>query len=152
MNRIAAAMSSVSYNSNKNTGPEQRLVQRTHMATPLATYNVALEKFDKNNNDERFWQVVGELTEKGIKPDVTTWNMMIGRCVAKRQWDKAYKLLQSMRDAGYNPTIGTYYNMLKVSDCLRRLEEYQLTYILFIFISIIFVIFLIEKMKRLWKI
>ncbi|KAI8057967.1 hypothetical protein BDF22DRAFT_663092 [Syncephalis plumigaleata] len=120
MYKIAAAMSSVSYssiNNNNNNGhgnnTPQRLVQRTHMATPLATYNKKLERLDRNNNNEQFWEVIKELDEKGIKPDVITWNMMINRRSAEGEWDGAYKLLGEMRAAGYKPTVSTYNNMLR---------------------------------------
>ncbi|KAG2334952.1 hypothetical protein Bca52824_006132 [Brassica carinata] len=61
----------------------------------LQTFNILLSGWRSSEEAEAFFH---EMREKGLKPDVVTYNSLIDVYCKAREMDKAYKLIDKMRE------------------------------------------------------
>ncbi|XP_013693921.1 putative pentatricopeptide repeat-containing protein At1g02420 [Brassica napus] len=98
----------------------------------LHTFNILLSGWRSSEEAEAFFQ---EMTkEKGLKPDVVTYNSLIDVYCKDRAMDNAYKLIDQMRDEDVTPDVITYTTIIgglgligqpdKAREVLKEMKEY----------------------------
>ncbi|CAH8355886.1 unnamed protein product [Eruca vesicaria subsp. sativa] len=98
----------------------------------LHTFNILLSGWRSSEEAEAFFQ---EMTkEKGLKPDVVTYNSLIDVFCKAREMDKAYKLIDKMREEDVTPDVITYTTIIgglgligqpdKAREVLKEMKEY----------------------------
>ncbi|KAF8112940.1 hypothetical protein N665_0058s0040 [Sinapis alba] len=98
----------------------------------LQTFNILLSGWRSSEEAEAFFE---EMTkEKGLKPDVVTYNSLIDVYCKDREMEKAYKLMDKMREEGETPDVITYTTMIgglgligqpdKAREVLKDMKEY----------------------------
>ncbi|KAJ4869011.1 putative pentatricopeptide repeat-containing protein [Raphanus sativus] len=98
----------------------------------LQTFNILLSGWRSSEEAEAFFH---EMTkEKGLKPDLVTYNSLIDVYCKAREMDKAYKLIDKMREEDVTPDVITYTTIIgglgligqpdKAREVLKEMKEY----------------------------
>lgn len=97
----------------------------------LQTFNILLAGWKSSEEAEAFFE---EMKEKGLKPDVVTYNSLIDVYCKDREIEKAYKLIDKMREEDETPDVITYTTIIgglgligqpdKAREVLKEMKEY----------------------------
>ncbi|VVA89724.1 unnamed protein product [Arabis nemorensis] len=97
----------------------------------LQTFNILLSGWKSSEEAEAFFE---EMKEKGLKPDVVTYNSLIDVYCKDREMEKAYKLVDKMREEDETPDVITYTTIIgglgligqpdKAREVLKEMKEY----------------------------
>lgn len=98
----------------------------------LHTFNILLSGWRSSEDAEAFFQEITK--EKGLKPDVVTYNSLIDVYCKDREIGKAYKLIDQMREEDVTPDVITYTTIIgglgligqpdKARQVLKEMKEY----------------------------
>jgi len=107
------------------------------------TYNIKLKRlFHREANDtmDRARQVLKEMEEQRVYPDLTTYNELLNICVENGDMTTAKQFLASMEEQGIEPDVTTYTTMIKgygiegqpasldkAFECLKAMKDRRLT-------------------------
>uniref|UniRef100_A0A2C9VSC5 Pentacotripeptide-repeat region of PRORP domain-containing protein n=1 Tax=Manihot esculenta TaxID=3983 RepID=A0A2C9VSC5_MANES len=96
----------------------------------LQAFNMLLSGWKSSEEAESFFE---EMKELGVKPDVVSYNSLIDVYCKGREMEKAYKVLEKMREEDISPVI-TYTSIIgvlgligqpdKARDVLKEMKEY----------------------------
>uniref|UniRef100_A0A1J3J4Y1 Putative pentatricopeptide repeat-containing protein n=1 Tax=Noccaea caerulescens TaxID=107243 RepID=A0A1J3J4Y1_NOCCA len=97
----------------------------------LQTFNILLSGWKSSEEAEAFFE---EIKGKGLKPDVVTYNSLIDVYCKDREMEKAYKLIDKMREEDETPDVITYTTIIgglgligqpdKAREVLKEMKEY----------------------------
>ncbi|PIA45978.1 hypothetical protein AQUCO_01600320v1 [Aquilegia coerulea] len=97
----------------------------------LQTFNILLSGWKSTEEAEGFFE---EMISLGVKPDVVSYNCLVDVYCKNREIDKAYKVVEKMRDEEINPDVYTYTSLIgglglvgqpdKARDVLKEMREY----------------------------
>lgn len=104
---------------------------KNHFQPDLQTFNILLSGWKSSEEAEAFFE---EMKEKGLKPDVVTYNSLIDVYCKDREIEKAYKLIDKMREEDETPDVITYTTIIgglgligqpdKAREVLKEMKEY----------------------------
>ncbi|PSS14746.1 Pentatricopeptide repeat-containing protein [Actinidia chinensis var. chinensis] len=97
----------------------------------LKTFNILLSGWKSSEEAEGFFE---EMTKMGVKPDLVSYNCLMDVYCKGREMDKAYKLVDKMRDEDISPDVISYTSIIgglglvgqpdKARDVLKEMREY----------------------------
>ena len=100
-------------NTCRNRQELEALEQQLHFET-AKDWNMRLSAHGRVGNLQRALDMPGEMRDAGIRPNVIVYTNLIKAC--RRQWQKAYPLLEQMRAEGIKPNAITYTHLIKACD------------------------------------
>ena len=80
----------------------------------LIPYNKRIAAAAKQNKIQECWNIINEITENGLQPNVVTYNTMINFYVRKEDVKGAYRVFDKMITAGVTPNEVTYTTLINL--------------------------------------
>ncbi|KAA0038111.1 hypothetical protein IC582_007955 [Cucumis melo] len=97
----------------------------------LQTFNILLSGWKSSEEAEGFFD---EMIEMGVKPDVVSYNSLVDVYCKNREMDKAFKVVEKMRDEDIPADVITYTSIIgglgligqpdKARNILKEMKEY----------------------------
>ena len=79
----------------------------------MISYNAAIIACEKGNQWAKALDLLQEMTNSGIEPNVISYSAAISACEKGSQWEKALGLLQEMTNSGIEPNVISYSAAIK---------------------------------------
>ncbi|KAF5196208.1 Pentatricopeptide repeat-containing protein [Thalictrum thalictroides] len=96
----------------------------------LQTFNILLSGWKSSEEAEGFF---GEMISLGVKPDIVSYNCLVDVYCKSREIDKAFKVVEKIRDDEISPDVYTYTSIIgglglvgqpdKARDVLKEMKE-----------------------------
>lgn len=97
----------------------------------LRTFNILLSGWKSSDEAEMFFS---EMIELGVKPDLVSYNCLVDVYCKSREMEKAYKIVEKMRNEEIYPDVFTYTSIIgglgligqpdKARDVLKEMKEH----------------------------